>query len=211
MDTGMDFTGDIGMDSGMDTTMECGRATVPATGQEGPQPQGMCTGTGPVVFAPRGRPEIRPIMQETGQVVLTRVPLSTTGPPPETGHLPVRPLQETEQGAEQEPNPPPGKIMYMPEETGMCTEEIITEIFNSVVMASGVAIDLQVLQIDPEASNRSIVSTSPGSRVVVNTITIITVVPGPGPVMVAGQGAPGLWDHVVEVDAADRKNTLVIL
>ena len=156
----MGSTGGIVMGSDMDTTMECGPDTVLAIAQEGPRLQGTFTETGPVAFVPPGRPEIRPIMPETGQVVLTRVQFQTTGllrvtgPQPGTGQLPVRPLQETGLVAEPGPSPQPGKIMYMPEETGMYTVGIIMAIFSSEAMVSGVVADHQDPQTVQEANSR---------------------------------------------------------
>lgn len=98
-------------------------------------------------------------MRETGLEVLIRELFQITGqqqatePPQVTGLLQViRLQQETGQEAGPGPNLPLSKIMYMPEETGMYTEEIIMAMFSNVAMDSGVAADLLEPGIDQVAS-----------------------------------------------------------
>jgi hypothetical protein len=86
---------------------------------------------------------IRAIFQ-TGQILETGL-YRVTEPLPGTG-LPqaIRLLWPTGLVTVPEHNLPPGKIMYMPEETVMYTEEIIMEMFNNEAMANGAAAtDLQ--------------------------------------------------------------------
>jgi hypothetical protein len=81
--------------------------------------------------------------------VLIRERYPTTGP-----QQVIEQLQETGPPPAPEPNLPPGKIMYMPEETGMYTEEIIMVMFSNEAMVSGVVTVLRDLLTGPEASSR---------------------------------------------------------
>ena len=153
MDTGMDSIGDIGMGSGMDTIMECVQVIVQVTVQGGLQHQEMYTGIGPAECDQQGLTETKPIMQEIEPGARIRVlyqiigrqqvigPRQETGPQRVTGRLPARSLPETGPVAVPEPSPPLSKTMYMQEETGMYTEEIIMGMFSNEIMVSGVAAD----------------------------------------------------------------------
>jgi hypothetical protein len=81
----------------------------------------------------------------TGQILVTG--------PQRVIELPlVRPLQETGLVPGPGPNLPQNRIMYMPEETGMYTEEIIMAMFSSEAMVSGVVADLPDPEIVQEVS-----------------------------------------------------------
>ena len=90
----------------------------------------------------------------TGQILVTGQQQATE-PPQVTGLLQViRLQQETGLVPGPGPNLPQNRIMYMPEETGMYTEEIIMAMFSSEAMVSGVVADLPDPEIVQETSSR---------------------------------------------------------
>ena len=82
-------------------------------------------------------------MQETGPVVLIREQFPTTGPQRVTELRPVKRGPVTGQEVVSDLNHPTGRIMFMPEETGMSTEEITMAIYNNGTMVNGVVVVLR--------------------------------------------------------------------